>query len=103
MDNVLVLTHFCELHGPSVMLCTKAYGPEDINFPSEQIASVDCDGCNFEANASRGFVCVDHKTGIKYVTSNYPMTSFFNHVLVQQSCVRSLSCEVYPLGKEGML
>lgn len=83
-------------------MCTKAYAADEVDLPPPILNTVACDGCNFEVNSTNGFVCIDKTNGIKYVSSSSPITGHISTTLVQQSCVRSLSCEVYPQGREGI-
>lgn len=38
MNAIISLCHFCELHGPSVILCTQAF-----HMPDPEEHSIDCD------------------------------------------------------------
>lgn len=93
---------------PSVVFCTKAYSIEDITASRARDPTLEsdrpyCDGCSFESRCARGFVCTDKESGLRYVSSSYPLAGYISPVLVKQSCVRSLSCEVYPQGREGVI
>ncbi|KAI1301685.1 Folliculin [Halotydeus destructor] len=104
MDAVLVCCHFCEIHGPSVVFCTKAY-PWHLDTEEfalgKQSDTDQCVGCSFAK--PKGFLCRDKDENVKYVTSRLPLTYEVDANLVQQACVRSLSCEVYPQGREGII
>lgn len=97
----VALCHFCEIHGPTLVFCTSIY-PLDAPVTSNPDLSKDpCDGCSFQSRGSEGFVCIDQQTGHKYISC--PTVPESDRVNVQQACVRSLSCEVCPDGREGII
>lgn len=97
----VALCHFCEIHGPTLVFCTSIY-PLDTPVTSNPDLSKDpCDGCSFQSRGSEGFVCIDEQTGHKYISCSTVPES--DRVNVQQACVRSLSCEVCPDGREGII
>ena len=97
----VALCHFCEIHGPTVVFCTSIY-PLDTPVTSNPDLSKDpCDGCSFQSRGSEGFVCIDEQSGHKYISCSTVPES--DRVNVQQACVRSLSCEVCPDGREGII
>lgn len=100
----VVFCHFCEIHGPSVIFCTDVLPPEVLPEASADTEANDrcCDGCTFDSHGSCGFTTTDNKTGTRFVSSSRT-NSVFGHQLIHQSCIRSLSCEVYPEGREGVI
>ncbi|XP_034250084.1 folliculin [Thrips palmi] len=114
MNAVVSLCHFCELHGPSVLISTQAcraqnrssspkkrtfYGPPDCFQASSFASTSSCEACQPLGN--NVYITSDHDTETSYVSSQFPYQSE-TEALVRQACTRSLSCEVSP-GKEGIL
>ena len=100
MAPLLVFCHFCEIHGPSCVFRTDCV-PLHIKIESSENRSV-CEGCSFDAKGLEGYVWTDSEASVKYVSS--PCSQQFPDVnIVRQSCIRSLSCEVYPEGREGVI
>ena len=127
----MVFCHFCEIHGPSVVFCTDAL-PEAFNVNTESIYGAspssshngtpssslsspitpqgskslpkkkECDGCSFDSHNSKGFVSFDDDHSFKFVSSCDSKMDTVDGV-IKQSCVRSLSCEIYPEGREGVI
>ncbi|KAJ1529241.1 hypothetical protein ONE63_006043 [Megalurothrips usitatus] len=114
MNAVVSLCHFCELHGPNVLLSTQPcrsqkhttlksshafYGPPESIEAPRYVLSPPCEAC--QAVSGNTFITSDHETQTSYVSSQVPWQSE-TEGLVRQACTRSLSCEVSP-GKEGIL
>lgn len=113
MNAVVSLCHFCEIHGPSVLLSTQPcrsleqlkktnqafYGPRESLQPSSFSSTSGCDAC--QSVSSNIYVSSDHSADTSYISSQYPWQPETDK-LVRQACTRSLSCEVCP-GKEGVL
>lgn len=100
MAPLLVFCHFCEIHGPSCVFRTDCV-PLHIKIESSDNRSL-CEGCSFDAKGFEGYVWTDSEASSKYVSS--PCSHQFPDVnIVRQSCIRSLSCEVYPEGREGVV
>lgn len=100
MAPLLVFCHFCEIHGPSCVFRTDCV-PLDIKIESSENRSL-CEGCSFDAKGLEGYVWTDPEASVKYVSS--PCSKQFpDNNTVRQSCIRSLSCEVYPEGREGVV
>ncbi|KAK3930050.1 Folliculin [Frankliniella fusca] len=113
MNAIISVCHFCELHGPSVLLSTqntrchneanfkrnKFYGfPECLQSYGTAVTS-SCEACQSIGNNI--FVTSDHDTQTSYISTQLPWQSE-TEALVRQACTRSLSCEVSH-GKEGVL
>lgn len=100
----VVFCHFCEIHGPSVIFCTDVL-PLDVEPRIAATPDPDgrsCEGCTFDSQQACGFTTTDRKANIRFVSS--PRTnSVYGDQVIQQSCIRSLSCEVYPEGREGVI
>lgn len=99
-----VFCHFCEIHGPSVIFCTDVL-PLDVipaAASSESTTSRSCDGCTFDSQQACGFTTTDQKANIRFISSA-TSSSVYGDRVIQQSCIRSLSCEVYPEGREGVI
>lgn len=128
-----VFCHFCEIHGPSVVFCTDALPGSHVcrtespsspsssrvtsNHPTPSTSSsvsspatpldskpkrITCDGCSFDSRDSNGFVSFDDTNGMKFVSSCQSELDN-SEGIIKQSCIRSLSCEIYPEGREGII
>lgn len=113
MNAVVSLCHFCEFHGPSVLLSSQAcraqnrssspqkqrfYGPPGC-IPQSTSPKTSCEACQPLGNNI--YITSDHDTETSFVSSQFPCQPE-TEALVRQACTRSLSCEVSP-GKEGVL
>lgn len=100
MGPTLVFCHFCEIHGPSCVFRTDCVA---LNIKIEPTVNRStCEGCSFDAKGLEGYVWTDSEASVKYVSS--PCSAQFPDVnIVRQSCIRSLSCELYPEGREGVV
>uniref|UniRef100_A0A1B6JB42 Folliculin n=1 Tax=Homalodisca liturata TaxID=320908 RepID=A0A1B6JB42_9HEMI len=89
MSFVISLCHFCDLHGPSILLtCYSAPQEEELQSSNE----VTCQACSM----AEKYVTVERISGTRYISSRLPvqrqaLVSWLTHV-----CVRSLSCELNP-------
>ncbi|XP_018330975.1 uncharacterized protein LOC108740934 isoform X2 [Agrilus planipennis] len=91
MEGILALCHFCETHGPCVILCTQRFKQEPNQ--SSQNLSASCDAC-FSINANQALIC--RENGKMYVTTRVPLQQDLAFLL-KQAAIRSLSCEVHLL------
>ncbi|XP_018330974.1 folliculin isoform X1 [Agrilus planipennis] len=87
MEGILALCHFCETHGPCVILCTQRFKQEPNQ--SSQNLSASCDAC-FSINANQALIC--RENGKMYVTTRVPLQQDLAFLL-KQAAIRSLSCE----------
>uniref|UniRef100_A0A1B6KXM4 Folliculin n=1 Tax=Graphocephala atropunctata TaxID=36148 RepID=A0A1B6KXM4_9HEMI len=89
MSFVISLCHFCDLHGPSVLLtCYSAQQEEELLNSND----VSCQACSMPEK----YVSVDRFSESRHVSCRLPvqrhsLVSWLTHV-----CVRSLSCELNP-------
>lgn len=111
MNGLLGFCHFCELHGPRVLMCTQAFNKDadrniSMDFGNGTLESSiaasaarysdECTACGW-ARKDKGFVTQDESRA--YLSTYRPLCSELYSTL-RQACVRSLSCEVAP-GREG--
>ncbi len=112
MNGLLGFCHFCEIHGPRVLMCTQSFQKDvDRNISTDfglentlesNIAasstrhSDECTACCW-GREDKGFVTNDDSH--VYLSSYRPICSELYGTL-RQACVRSLSCEISP-GREG--
>ncbi|RZF33497.1 hypothetical protein LSTR_LSTR010153 [Laodelphax striatellus] len=95
MSAVIALCHFCDQHGPSVLINTRVqYGTDSSKETSSALTTSTTTCCACEMSSK--FVSVDEKTQANYISCRMPyhlprLSSWLQHV-----CVRSLSCEVNP-------
>lgn len=111
MQGVLNLNHFCEQHGPQLLLSTQAFhqpvtaahaGCEAgaVLASSSSSSSSHCGACGWAAGAS-SLHSHDSETSTTYISRHYPQRpEVFS--LVRRACVRSLSSELCP-GRDGPL
>lgn len=89
MDGILALGHFCETHGPCVILCTQRcdgkpkQGPHSLTVPW-------CEACQ-SIDLQPALLSKDAKA--QYITTRTPLQQDLAFLL-KQATVRSLSCEV---------
>ncbi|KAK5642086.1 hypothetical protein RI129_008253 [Pyrocoelia pectoralis] len=95
MDGILALCHFCETHGPCVILCTQRSKEEPLQTP-HTLTVTWCEACQ-SVDLSQALVSRDNKT--TYVTTRTPQQQDLAFLL-KQAAVRSLSCEE-ETSKEG--
>ncbi|KAB0793146.1 hypothetical protein PPYR_12766 [Photinus pyralis] len=95
MDGILALCHFCETHGPCVILCTQRSKGEPLQTP-HTLTVTWCEACQ-SIDLSQALVSRDDKT--TYVTTRTPQQQDLAFLL-KQAAVRSLSCEE-ETSKEG--
>nr|XP_022905709.1 folliculin [Onthophagus taurus] len=89
MDGILALGHFCESHGPCVILCTqKAENPPKNQAP-HALTVPWCDSCQ-SIFLNQALVSKNEKG--YYVTTRTPLQQDLAFLL-KQAVVRSLSCE----------
>ena len=121
MNLILVFCHFCEIHGPSVVLFTKKWEELSQNTihkmeridqdDDEEDNEKNCVGCRFYSSqlkfGFRAFICRDKDYQSKFISQgldryiNYDDQENEEINLIKHACVRSLSCEVCPEGREG--
>lgn len=89
MDGILALCHFCETHGPCVILCTQRSKNEPTQSP-HTLTVPWCEACQ-SINLDQAFVSRNEKA--TYVTTRTPQQQHLAFLL-KQAAVRSLSCEV---------
>lgn len=89
MDGILALGHFCETHGPCVILCTQRCETEPQQMPHSRTVPW-CEACQ-SIDVEQALVSKDDKTC--YVTTRTPLKQDLAFLL-KQATVRSLSCEV---------
>ncbi|CAG0915735.1 unnamed protein product [Notodromas monacha] len=111
MNVSIGLCHFCEVHGPSVVACTRAFKSR----PTEHRQNDACESCaacspvfiGEDSRAVNGFVTHDEETGVWFLTSGSGVSdvsvsndqTFWS--LLRCACVRSLSCEFHPTTEDG--
>ncbi|KAL1517377.1 hypothetical protein ABEB36_001147 [Hypothenemus hampei] len=88
MDGILALGHFCETHGPCVILCTQRCSEEPKQV-APTISSLICEACQ-SLDVKQALVSRDEKCC--YVTIRTPLQPNLAFLL-KQAVVRSLSCE----------
>ncbi|XP_060535148.1 folliculin [Cylas formicarius] len=88
MDGILALGHFCESHGPCVILCTQRCKEEPKQFPHSLTVPV-CEACQ-SLDLEQAMVSKGENTC--YVTTRTPLQQDLAFLL-KQAVVRSLSCE----------
>jgi folliculin len=121
--GTLVLAHFCEVHGPSIVYCTQMFAvtsplyslskeseekTED-DFPktrpteettvktsSQKAKSGSC--C--DVNESQGYLSFESVLNCYLISHRNPQPLFYSKI--RTACIRSLSCEVTP-NREGPL
>ena len=89
MDGILALGHFCETHGPCVILCTqRCIGPPKKQGPHILTTPL-CEACQ-SINPDQTLISKDDK--YCYATTRTPLQQDVAFLL-KQATVRSLSCE----------
>ncbi|XP_076272409.1 folliculin [Rhynchophorus ferrugineus] len=88
MDGILAIGHFCETHGPCIILCTQRCKEEPQQFPHNLIVPV-CEACQ-SLDLEQAVVSKDEN--VCYVTTRTPLQQDLAFLL-RQAVVRSLSCE----------
>lgn len=89
MDGILAMGHFCETHGPCVIVCTQRCEEEPKQFPHSLTVPV-CESCQ-SLDLKQAIVSKNEKCC--YVTTRTPLLQDLAFLL-KQAVVRSLSCEV---------
>lgn len=89
MDGIIGLGHFCETHGPCVILSTQRYAEEPQQKPHSLIVPW-CEACQ-SLQVDQAFLSRDSKQC--YVTTRTPLLQA-DAFLLRQATVRSLSCEL---------
>lgn len=89
IDGILALGHFCETHGPCVILCTQRYDEEPEQAP-HNLTVPWCEACQ-SIDLKQILICRD--VNGYYVTTRTPIQQDLAFLL-KQAVVRSLSCEV---------
>lgn len=88
MDGILAMGHFCETHGPCVIVCTQRCEEEPKQFPHSLTVPV-CESCQ-SLDLKQAIVSKNEKCC--YVTTRTPLLQDLAFLL-KQAVVRSLSCE----------
>ncbi|EEZ99966.1 folliculin [Tribolium castaneum] len=88
MDGVVGLGHFCESHGPCVILATQRCQEEPRQYP-HSLSVPWCESCQ-SIDLDQSLVSKDE--GVCYVTTRTPLQQDVAFLL-KQAAVRSLSCE----------
>ncbi|KAF5303942.1 hypothetical protein FQA39_LY01727 [Lamprigera yunnana] len=88
MDGILALCHFCETHGPCVILCTQRSKEQLLQAP-HSLTIPWCEACQ-SIDLSQALLSRDTKTS--YITTRTPQQQDLSFLL-KQAAVRSLSCE----------
>lgn len=88
MDAIISLSHFCESHGPCVILSTQKRDKEPLQSP-HSLTVPWCDACQ---SIDLDMAMVSRKDKVCYVTTRTPIQQDLAFLLKQAS-VRSLSCE----------
>jgi hypothetical protein len=94
MDGIVGLGHFCETHGPCVILATQRCKEEPQQYP-HNLTVPWCESCQ-SIDLDQSLVSKDESTC--YVTTRTPLQQDLAFLL-KQAAVRSLSCE--ETSKEG--
>lgn len=89
MDAILGLGHFCETHGPCIILSTQRCKEEPRQYP-HNLSVPWCESCQ-SISLDQSLVSKDNTTC--YVTTRTPLEQDLGFLL-KQAAVRSLSCEV---------
>lgn len=89
MNGILALSHFCEIHGPCVILCTQKCAKEPVQLP-HSLTVPWCEACQ-SIDLNQAFV--SREKSICYVTTRTPLQQDIAFLL-NQATIRSLSCEV---------
>ncbi|KAK9739865.1 Vesicle coat protein involved in Golgi to plasma membrane transport [Popillia japonica] len=99
MDGILALGHFCESHGPCVILCTQRcetppeqQGPHTLTVPW-------CDSCQ-SVDLDQALLSKDDRSC--YISTRTPLQQDLAFLL-KQATVRSLSCEEETSGEGSPL
>ncbi|KAK9887031.1 hypothetical protein WA026_019957 [Henosepilachna vigintioctopunctata] len=88
MDAIVVLGHFCESHGPCVILCTQKCKKEPLQTP-HSLTVPWCESCQ---SVELDLALVSKNEKCCYVTTRTPLQQDLAFLL-KQAIVRSLSCE----------
>ncbi|CAH0547628.1 unnamed protein product [Brassicogethes aeneus] len=97
MDGIVALGHFCESHGPIVILATQKTDCEPQEKPPHILNSPVCEACK-SIDLEEAVVSEDEN--VYYVSSRIPLKEDVAFLL-KNAAVRSISCE--EMGKEGGL
>ncbi|GAB0092821.1 Folliculin [Sergentomyia squamirostris] len=95
MNAVIVLCHFCELHGPLAIFCTQTLREtrlSDVLSQKSDGLGKKCTACN-TFGESLVFMTKDEESQAKFVSSQQPVIGDVTP-LVKQAAFRSLSCEI---------
>lgn len=99
MDGILALGHFCESHGPCVILCTQRCETPPLQQGPHTLTVPWCDSCQ-SIDLDQGLFSRDDKSC--YVTTRTPLQQDLAFLL-KQATVRSLSCEEETSGEGAPL
>ena len=93
MNTILSLTHFCEIHGPQIILATRITPPDSPTGSSETGTS--CANCSYN---------VPNTTTIPVLRTQFDTcTTVSSRVtsdeLLREACIRALSVETLPKGQ----
>ncbi len=101
MHAIVSLQHFCESHGPQLLLSTQRLPAlPAAAAASGPAAAKSCGACGW-AGAAAGYATRDAETQALFLSRHYPSKPEM-FALVRRACVRSLSSEMCP-GREGPL
>ncbi len=151
MDKLLCFCHFCELHGPNIILTTNWLSETDLLsyktwnkssfescsssmsslpncslsydnlnlFTNEMLVMNDeisvqtnhCEGCSLKSKSSQNgfnaFVSFNKNKKFGFITNSYPIDKNnslkISNDMIRDACIRSLSCEAYDNGSEGVI
>merc|ERR1712055_262089 len=101
------LGHFCEFHGPALVMVTQELQSES---PSrllaaaraqEQVSPLDCDGCRSLSGLQNFLISKEKDESRTWVSSQAPLAPELAS-MVRHAVLRAISCEVIP-AKEGPL
>lgn len=99
MDAILALGHFCEVHGPCIILCTQRTNQQTPLQSPHSLTVPWCSACQSIA-LDQAFISRSAKTEC-FITTRTPLKQDLAFLL-KQAAVRSLSCE-YEQNEGGTL
>lgn len=91
MNGILALGHFCETHGPSVIICTQSLAELHTQQPPHILTVPWCEACK-SVELNHAYISKYNESST-YVTVRTALKQEIAFLL-KQACVRSLSCEV---------
>jgi len=99
------LGHFCEFHGPALVMVTQELQSESHSRllaaarAQEQVSPVDCDGCQSLSGLQNFLISKEKDERRTWVSSQAPLAPELAP-MVRHAVLRAISCEVIP-AKEG--